>query len=230
MAFSYATRTRPWQWVKIVLAVAVLGIFASFVLQVVGAAHVGQLSSIEVPLTGLFVWVQVIHSFDVPARRDLLFSLAALGALLTLGAAQAVSVGFLAYVAIWLGACLVALGCSWRSMTGGPVPIASARWRSPVWWSCVAGARFLVFLPAPRAAQSITLPSSLISYLPLRDPTGITGSGAQSTEPAQAGKATGRPGSVDTWASRASSTRAPGTLGNEVLMRVRATGPATSSG
>ena len=73
MGFSYATRTRPWQWVKILLAVAVLGIFASFVLQVIAAAHIGQLSSIEVPLAGLFAWVQVIHSFDVPARRDLLF-------------------------------------------------------------------------------------------------------------------------------------------------------------
>ena len=94
MTFSYATRNKPWQWVKLLLAVAVLGVFASFVLQVVGAAHVGQLSSIEVPLAGLFTWVQVIHSFDVPARRDLLFSLAAAGALLTVGAAQAISVGF----------------------------------------------------------------------------------------------------------------------------------------
>ena len=72
MSFSYLTRNKPWQWVKLLLAVAVLGVFASFVLQVVGAAHVGQLSSIEVPLAGLFTWVQVIHSFDVPARRDLL--------------------------------------------------------------------------------------------------------------------------------------------------------------
>jgi hypothetical protein len=100
MAFSYRTRTSPWQWVKVLLAIAVLAIFASFVLQMISAAHVGQLTSIEVPLTGLFVWVQLIHSFDVPARRDLLFSLAAAGALLTLGAAQAVSVGFLAYVVV----------------------------------------------------------------------------------------------------------------------------------
>jgi len=52
----------------------------------------------------------------------------------------------------------------------------------------LAGAGFLVLLPAPRAAQAITLPSSLISYLPLRDPAGVTGSGSQSTEPAQAGR------------------------------------------
>ena len=226
MAFSYATRARPWQWVKILLAVAVLAIFASFVFQIIGAAHLGQLSSIEVPLTGLFVWVQIIHSFDVPARRDLLFSLAAAGALVTLGAAQAVSVGFLAYVAIWLGACLIALGCSWRSMTGGTGPLALGSLAITGLVIVLAGAGFLVFLPAPRAAQAITLPSSLISYLPLRDPTGVTGTGAQSTEPAQAGKPDGRTG-IGGYLGFASeldiATR--GTLGDEVIMRVRADRP-----
>ena len=226
MVFSYVTRAKPWQWVKVLLAAAVLGIFASFVLQVLGAARVGQLSSIEVPLAGLFTWVQLIHSFDVPGRRDLLFSLAAAGALLTLGAAQAVSVGFVVYVAIWLAACLVALGCSWRSMTGGTGPLALG---SMIFASLVVvltGAVFLVFLPAPRAAQSITLPSSLISYLPLRDPGAVTGSGAQATEPAKAGSATGRSG-VGGYLGFASEldTGLRGSLGNEVVMRVRADRP-----
>jgi hypothetical protein len=226
MTFSYLTRSKPWQWVKILLAVAVLGIFASFVLQILSAARVGQLSSIEIPLAGLFTWVQLVHSFDVPARRDLLFSLAAAGALLSLGAAQAVSIGFLAFVAIWLGACLIALACSWRSITGGvgPLPLGSLAASGLV--VVVSGAIFLVFLPAPRAAQSITLPASLTSYLPLRYPTGITGSGAQSTEPAQAGKATGRTG-VGGYLGFASEldTAIRGELGNEVVMRVRADRP-----
>jgi transglutaminase-like putative cysteine protease len=226
MVFSYLTRARPWQWVKIILAVAVLGIFASFVLQVLGAAQIGQLSSIEIPLAGLFTWVQLIHSFDVPGRRDLLFSLAAAGALLTLGAAQAVSIGFIVYVAIWLGACLVALACSWRSMTGGTGPLAYGSLVSAGALVVITGAIFLVFLPSPRAAQSITLPSSLTSYLPLRDPTGVTGSGAQSTEPAQAGKATGRTG-VGGYLGFASEldTALRGGLSDEVLMRVRADRP-----
>jgi len=226
MVFSYLTRIRPWQWVKILLAVAVLAIFASFVLQIFRAAHVGQLSSIEIPLAGLFTWVQVIHSFDVPARRDLLFSLAAAGALLTLAAAQAVSPGFLAYLGLWLVACLVGLGCSWRSMTGGNGPIALGSLGVTALVIVLAGAGFLVLLPAPRAAQSITLPSSLISYLPLRDPSGVTGSGAQSTEPAQAGSASGRIG-VGGYLGFAGeldlATR--GSLGDEVVMRVRADRP-----
>ena len=115
-------------------------------------------SSIEVPLAGLFTWVQVIHAFDVPARRDLLFSLAAAGALLTVAAAQAVSVDFLGYVAVWLGACLVGLGCSWRSMTGGAGPLAMGSIAITGIVVVLLGAGFLIFLPAPRAAQSITLP------------------------------------------------------------------------
>jgi hypothetical protein len=226
MVFSYLTRARPWQWVKIVLALGVLGIFGSFVLQVLGAARVGQLSSIEVPLAGLFTWVQLIHSFDVPARRDLLFSLAASGALVTLGAAQAVSIGFAGYVAIWLGACLVALACSWRSMTGGVGPLALGSLVVTGVVVVLTGAVFLVFLPAPRAAQSITLPASLTSYLPLRDPSSVTGSGAQSTEPAQAGRATGRTG-VGGYLGFASEldTAIRAGLGNEVVMRVRADRP-----
>ena len=226
MVFSYVTRNKPWQWVKLLLAVAVLGIFASFVLQILGAAHVGQLSSIEVPLAGLFTWVQVIHSFDVPARRDLLFSLAAAGALLTVGAAQAVSTGFLGYVVIWLGACLVGLGCSWRSMTGGMGPIALGSIAATGLAVVVLGTGFLIFLPAPRAAQSITLPASLTSYLPIRDPGSITGSGTESTEPAQAGKSSGRTG-VGGFLGFASEldTATRGALGNEVIMRVRADRP-----
>jgi hypothetical protein len=226
MAFSYATRAKPWQWVKMLLAVAVLGIFASFVLQILGAARNGQLSSVEIPLAGLFTWVQLIHSFDVPARRDLLFSLAAAGALLTLAAAQAVSVGFLAYVAIWLVACLIALGCSWRSMTGGIGPIAMGSIAVTGLVIVLTGAGFLIALPATHAAQVITLPASLISYIPLRDPAGVTGTGSQSTEPAQAGQASGRTG-IGGYLGFASELDIAlrGTLSSEVIMRVRADRP-----
>lgn len=79
MVFSGLKRQKSWQWVKVILAVAVIGVFVQFVYQVFGAAHTGELSAIEVPLAALFTWVQVVHAFDVPARRDLLFSIAAAG-------------------------------------------------------------------------------------------------------------------------------------------------------
>ncbi|MGH9296788.1 MAG: hypothetical protein ACRDZP_02280, partial [Acidimicrobiales bacterium] len=118
MAFSYATRQKPWQWLKLVLAAAVLTVFGDFVIEIFHAAHAGQLATVEVPLAALFTWVQVIHAFDVPARRDLLFSLAAAAALVTVAGAQAVTGGFLGLTAVWLVSSVVALGCSWRSMSG----------------------------------------------------------------------------------------------------------------
>jgi hypothetical protein len=209
--------------VKIVLAIAVLAVFVQFVEHVFGAAHSGELSSIEVPLAGLFTWVQVVHAFDVPARRDLLFSIAAAGALVTVAAAQAISAGFLAFVFVWLAASLIALGCSWRSMTGG-------RGRLPVPSLVAATVLVLVVallldavLPPPKVSQELRLPSSLTSYLPLPEVGGLTEGGANPTEPAHAGS----PGGVSGYVGMAGplDTALRGSLGNQVVMRVRADNP-----
>jgi hypothetical protein len=223
MTFSALTRRKPWQWVKVLLAGAVIAVFVQFVTQVFGAAHSGQLSSIEVPLAGLFTWVQVVHAFDVPARRDLLFSVVAAGALVTVAAAQAVSAGFLVWVAIWLAATVIALACSWRSMSGG-------RGRLPI--PGLLGATLVVLvmalvidavLPPPKASQAITLPNSLSSYLSLPATGGLTEGGANPTEPARAG----RPGGVGGYVGMAGplDTALRGALGNQIVMRVRANVP-----
>ncbi|MGD0593876.1 MAG: transglutaminase domain-containing protein [Acidimicrobiales bacterium] len=223
MTFSAVTRHRPWQWVKILLAGAVIAVFVQFVAQVFGAAHTGELSSIEVPLAGLFTWVQVVHAFDVPARRDLLFSVAAAGALVTVAAAQAVSAGFLAWVALWLVATVIALACSWRSMAGGrgPLPLVGLLGATIV--VLVMAVLLDAVLPPPRASQEITLPNSLTSYLALPANGGLTEGGADPTEPAKAG----RPGGVGGYVGMAGplNTALRGTLGNQIVMRVRANTP-----
>jgi len=226
MAFSAFTRSRPWQWVKILLAFAVIFVFVQFVMQVFGAAHTGELSSIEVPLAGLFTWVQVVHAYDVPARRDLLFSVAAAAALVTVAAAQAVSVGFLGFVAVWLVSSMIALGCSWRSMAGGQGRLPSIGLAGATVVILVVAVVLELVLPPPRASQEITLPNSLTSYLALPSGGGLTQGGGNPTEPARAGRPGGQigiggyvgmDGPLDT-ADR-------GSLGNEVVMRVRADRP-----
>ncbi|MGO9198561.1 MAG: DUF3488 and DUF4129 domain-containing transglutaminase family protein [Acidimicrobiales bacterium] len=226
MVFSYATRRRPWQWLKLLLAIAVIAVFSEFVAQILSAAHTGELASIEVPLAGLFTWVQVIHAFDVPARRDLLFSLAAAAALVTIAGAQAVSQDFLVFVAIWLVATIVGLACSWRSMTGGKDPLPVGVLAASLAVVIALAVALLVVLPQPHANQSITLPASLTSYLPLAGTGLVNGTGIHPTEPAQPGKPGGRigvggyvgfDGPLDI-ADR-------GSLGNEVVMRVRADRP-----
>ncbi|MHB1986897.1 MAG: transglutaminase TgpA family protein [Acidimicrobiales bacterium] len=226
MFLSYATRRRPRQWLKLLLAATVIVIFGEFVRQILSAAHTGQLASIEVPLAGLFTWVQVVHAFDVPARRDLLFSLAAAAALVTVASAQAVSSDFLLFVAVLLVAGVVGLGCSWRSMSADsralPVPTLGLCLAAVI----AVALGLVVVLPAPRASQALTLPASLTSYLPLAGAGIVNGTGPHPNEPAQPGAPGGKigvggyvgfAGPLDI-ADRAS-------LGTEVIMRVRADRP-----
>jgi transglutaminase-like putative cysteine protease len=63
--------------------------------------------------------VLVLHSFHVPARRDLLFSLAASAGLIAVGGAQAIDLGFGLYVVGWAGFCFWALTEMWSSASGG---------------------------------------------------------------------------------------------------------------
>ncbi len=226
MTFSYATRRRPWQWLKILLALAVVAVFGDFVSEILRAAHTGELSSIELPLAALFTWVQVIHAYDVPARRDLLFSLAAAGALLTIAGAQAVSGGFLVYTAVWLLATMIGLACSWRSMAGGRGPVPFALLALCLVGVLAVALSLLVVLPQPKATENLTLPASLTSHLPLGGTGIVNGSGPDANEPAQAGKPGGSIG-VGGYIGFAGplSTAVRGSLGDEVIMRVRADRP-----
>jgi protein-glutamine gamma-glutamyltransferase len=223
MVFSSVTIDRPKGWVKIVLAISVLVVFTDFVAQVLGAGRTGELSSVEAPLAGLFTWVQVVHAFDVPARRDLLFSVAAAGALVTVAGAQAVSGGFLVYVVIWLVASVVALGCSWRSMSGGVGPLPAGGLIGATIIILIAAVLLDAVVPAPQASQQITLPHSLTSYISLPLGGGLTQGGANPAEPAHAGRPAGVGGYVGM--SGPLDTALRGSLGDEIVMRVRATTP-----
>ncbi len=227
MAFSYLARNRPRQWLKVLLAAAVIGVFAWFVNQVLQAAGTGQLVSIEVPLAGLFTWVQAIHSFDVPARRDLLFSLAAAAALVTVAGAQAVSASFLVFAAVMLVCCVAGLACSWRSMTGGGHRLPFGLLAGSLVIILAVAIGLLIVLPAPRATQNLSLPHSITNFLRLPNDGGLAGgSGPNPTQPSHPGKPGGRvgvggyigfSGNLDT-ADRFS-------LGSKVIMRVRADSP-----
>ena len=71
--FSHRQRYRPNRGTKVVLAVALLAAFGSFLQNVRYAQSVDEART---SLASLFLWVQVLHSFDVPRRRDLGFSVA----------------------------------------------------------------------------------------------------------------------------------------------------------
>lgn len=98
-AFSYVQRRKANITTKVALAVGLFAAFGAFLQSVQGAQSVDQA---RVPLASLFVWVQVLHSFDVPRRRDLAFS--AVSSLILMAEAGALSLGtgFLVFLLPWL--------------------------------------------------------------------------------------------------------------------------------
>ncbi len=95
-AFSYWRRGRRNWWVKIILAVLCLQVGGQFLRNVLGDPF-----HTSVPLTVLLLWLQTLHSFDVPARRDLLFSLLSSVILMAVAAAFALSATYLIYLAVY---------------------------------------------------------------------------------------------------------------------------------
>ncbi|OFX28550.1 MAG: hypothetical protein A2Z07_07730, partial [Armatimonadetes bacterium RBG_16_67_12] len=127
-AFSYWRRGRPNWWVKILLAVLCLGVGWQFLRDVVGDPY-----HTSVPLTVLLLWLQTLHSFDVPARRDLLFSLLSSVILMAVAAAFALDQTFLAYLAVYaLTAVQALVHNAWQAARDAAAmpainPVAAAR-------------------------------------------------------------------------------------------------------
>ncbi len=96
--FSYFRRSKRNVLLKIILALALLLAFGTFVATIRSASTVDETRA---PLVGLFLWVQVLHSFDLPRPRDLTFSVAASVALIALAGSLSFSSGFIILVLVY---------------------------------------------------------------------------------------------------------------------------------
>lgn len=225
MVFSYATRRRPRAWVKPTLAVAVVVAFAWFFHQVVSGT-IGDIAAVEAPLAALFAWIQVTHAFDVPARRDLSFSLAGSASLMAVAAAQAVDLSFGLYVVAWLAFGLWGMFGMWTSASGG------GRQRAPgvivaVGSVLVVTLLVIAVLPAPHVAGNVSFPDSAAADAALGGQSGkLAGDSGTADEPARAGTPAGasRVGGFLGFANRLDTALRPA-LGDQVVMRVRAQRP-----
>ncbi len=79
---------------KIALSFALLGVTGWFFYNVVSVPY-----DTRVPLAELFLWIQVLHSFDLPARRDLQFSLVSGLVLTAMAGTLAVDMSFVFFLA-----------------------------------------------------------------------------------------------------------------------------------
>jgi len=225
MYFSYRTRARPIGWLKPLLALAAVAAFLWFFRQLTGQ-ELYDVSTVEDPLAMLFVWIQVAHAFDVPARRDLAFSLAGSTSLMAVAAAQAVDLGFGVYALAWIAFGLWGLIRMWGSASDGG-RIRGRALVATVAAVAVIAAAVLTILPAPQVTGRIDFPANSAGGAGLPGTGGLTGDAGRASEPARAGSPTGatRVGGFLGFATHL-DTALRASLGNAVVMRVRAQRPS----
>ncbi|MGQ0742774.1 MAG: transglutaminase family protein [Acidimicrobiales bacterium] len=183
---SYLGRHRPGYARKALLALAATAAFARFL--AVAASGVTGSAQLRVPLGELFLWIQILHSFDLPSRRDLMFTLLSSLSLMLVGGVLSDGPAFGLALAVWSLCALGALVLSHRREQAQHPALARA---GPVGgWLATAGpalgAVVLVALwttvtfrtiPPAGPAQSGLLGSRLGQSLPVDEAGGLSNPG-----------------------------------------------------
>ncbi len=224
MAFSYRTRARPPWWIKLVVATGAVAACVWFFHEVVTPD--AGVTSIEGPLTVLMTSVVVLHSFHVPARRDLMFSIGASSALIAVAGAQAIDLRFGFYVVAWAAFGLWALTEMWAAASGGGRASVVGLTAALLAMVTAAAAVFLV-LPAPEVADGVAFLAKAGLGGSIGVPGALAGDSGSPAQLARAGTPTG-PSRVGGYLGFAGSlnTALRGGLGNSLVMQVRAQRPS----
>jgi protein-glutamine gamma-glutamyltransferase len=224
MVFSFVTRSRPPGWIKVVIAAGAIAASVWFV-HAVRAPAVG-ITTVEDPLTILLVAVLVLHSFHVPTRRDLLFSLGASAGLMAVSGAQAINLDFGLYVVAWAFCSLWGLVEMWSSASGGG-RISGVRVGSALAAVLTATAAVFLVLPAPTVAAKISLLAQAGIGGSVGRPGALAGDAGSPSQLARAGSSNG-PTRIGGYLGFAGSldTALRGNLGHQIVMLVRAQRPS----
>jgi protein-glutamine gamma-glutamyltransferase len=224
MIFSFATRARPPGWIKVVIAAGAIATSVWFV-HAVRAPAVG-ITTVEDPLTILLVAVLVLHSFHVPSRRDLLFSLGASAGLMAVSGAQAIDLDFGLYALGW--ACFSVWGLfeMWASASEGG-RLSAARLGAALAAVLSATAAIFLVLPAPTVAARISLLAQAGIGGAVGVPGALAGDGGSPSQLARAGSPSD-PTRIGGYLGFANSlnTALRGTLSHTLVMLVRAQRPS----
>jgi transglutaminase-like putative cysteine protease len=102
--FSHLRRNSPGTVLKAVIFVLLLLALADFLRKAYRDPY-----ETRVPLAELFIWVQILHGFHLPRRKDLLYSLVSSLVLLSLAGSYSTGLAFLGTALPWFASCLFAL-------------------------------------------------------------------------------------------------------------------------
>lgn len=203
--YSHLNRRRPSFWLKVSLAAGLLVAFGQFVASV-SRIQANSVADVQIPLAELFLWVQLLHSADVPARRDLQFSLASSLTLVAVAGVLSISLAFASKLLIWAVAAIVGLVLSHRSelaqlrpLSGGQrdrgPEFASIAWTTGTAVGLVAVLATVVFMIAPAAGTSraFTFPNELPRALAVPLPGGLSNPSLGGQDPSRRGEADASP-------------------------------------
>ena len=230
---SYRRRGRPNVIVKAALAAGLLLALSRFLGQM---GSVSSADAARAPLAALFVWVQVLHAFDVPRRRDLAFSMVSSTTLIAVGGALALSTSYLGLLLAWAMLAGMWLWLSSRPLAGDltpPLGYTRARGgsggRLATGRSMVAAAVAALVFAVATFSLLPRIPSTMVRALPFRMAPGAatapTGDHVQNPAlPPATGdgsvvdfSSNGYPGFSDVM-----DLRARGSLSDDIVFRVRA--------
>jgi protein-glutamine gamma-glutamyltransferase len=231
---SYRRRAADNWHIKVFLACGAVVALLAFFSQL---SEVATLDEIRFPLAGIFLWIQVLHSFDLPQRKDLNFSLGSSLALMGVAASLAQDLSLLPFLAVYFVFVVAALYLGSVSeaadaTVAAAVPSAGgSRWahRSHVARVAVAvltaGVVLFLVTPQPAGVQRFSLPFSL------GDGFGVVGDDAL----VNPGFEDGAPGARASGAAyhgfnEELDLRVRGDLNDRIVMRVRASAPAMLRG
>lgn len=200
--YSHWARQRDGYLLKAGLAVGVLLAFAGFLSDASGLSA-GAINEVQIPLAELFLWVQFFHSLDVPARRDLMFSLLSSLVLVAVAGVLSISASLGPSLVVWGIATVVGLVLAYRSEVRSLPGLLSASDTGDVGHrpvrrsltsvrpligvvvlvSLVAGAVFLV-VPAAGAGKAVAFPARLPTTSPVPNAGGLANPSLGGADPA----------------------------------------------
>jgi transglutaminase-like putative cysteine protease len=243
--FSHWARYRSGFWLKGGLAIGVMIAFGSF-LGSIGDAAQGGLATAQLPLAELFCWVQLLHAFDLPARRDLLFSLMSSMVLMAVAGALSVSMELLPYLLVWGTAAATSLTLAYRSELGqlpalAPEPDTTAirpatgfvggglmqSVTATVTAVVVVGAGLFSVLPPAGQSRAVTFPQQLSGAVPVPNAGGLSNPSLGGDDPGRGEPGTSRGRASFGYFGFAENldTAVRGRPDNSLVMRVRSSSP-----
>lgn len=227
---SYVRREKENWPIKLALTIGAVVALIRFLGQVQGVTSLDQ---VRFPLADIFLWVQVLHSFDLPQRKDLNFSLGSSLALMAVAGSVSQDLRFAVFLVIYFIFVVAAMTLSYRSELGDGAggwmhPRPRTRARRPTREivqaaaaTALAGAILFLVLPQPNGVRSLALPFDLGSGLGLSSDGGIANPGFLEGDPGSRSSAANYYAFGDEM-----DLRVRGELSDELVMRVRSSAPA----